>query len=769
MPKTARERLAQILSDVEADGADSAMLRLPGSVLALEVDGVGPVQVPIRAAQAKQLMAAGRPAGYGRGAQTLNDTSVRDTWEIAPDRVSLGGPSWQACLDAALEQFGEELGLPEGTWLTAGLHSMLVYGKGQFFLPHQDSEKHAEMVATLVVMLPSVHTGGELVVDDSGSEQVYLGSRDDLVLVAFYADRRHEVRPVRSGYRVSLTFNLLLNRPDGTPETGGRAAGAASCIKEHFETRAVSPYGGADLGVPLRLAFLLDHEYTEGGLAAGLLKGADAHRVAVLQDAARQAGCESMLALAEIKETWDVLPDEYAGPGSWYGADGSYFDGEEAPDDDFEGGFDPDADDSEGGAHQLNSLIEGEISLGWWIGTDGSGAETIQLPLGDYEVCMVTPTESITPYETEFEGYMGNYGNTLDRWYRRAAMVMWPREKAFAARAEAGSAWAMQTLLDRIDAGELEGARADAASLKPFWTNLAVDVFAPALQVAAALEDAAMAHMVAAPFRLQLLTADHAPLLAALAKAYGDQWTLELVGHWHSPNRSARLDLSSWIVESLLPLCQKQHQCGAGPVSDGLAELAWESVRSGLEAAIGHKHPGRRREYLGDLGEPLARTLEAASGELGAAIAEFLQPLGGAAVELLVPVLRALRLPPTPAVLAIANNCRERLSLLAGQPARTADDWSIAWTGCGCGLCDRLAGFLSAPTEHTHEWPLATPGRQHVHQQIDASGLPLRHATRRKGRPYTLVLEKTDELFRHEDEMLRKAQADFAWLMETFG
>ena len=64
---------------------------------------------------------------------------------------------------------------------------------------------------------------------------------------------------------------------------------------------------------------------------------------------------------------------------------------------------------------------------------------------------------------------MGNYGNTLDRWYRRAAVVVWPRDRAFAARAEAGSQWALSQLRDRIEAGDLEGARAAAESLAPFW------------------------------------------------------------------------------------------------------------------------------------------------------------------------------------------------------------------------------------------------------------------------------------------------------------
>lgn len=49
----------------------------------------------------------------------------------------------------------EELGLPNAASLTADLHSLLVYEPDQFFLPHQDSEKSDDMVATLVVTLPS--------------------------------------------------------------------------------------------------------------------------------------------------------------------------------------------------------------------------------------------------------------------------------------------------------------------------------------------------------------------------------------------------------------------------------------------------------------------------------------------------------------------------------------------------------------------------------------------------------------------------------------
>ena len=63
--------------------------------------------------------------------------------------------------------------------------------------------------------------------------------------------------------------------------------------------------------------------------------------------------------------------------------------------------------------------------------------------------------------------------------------------------------------------------------------------------------------------------------------------------------------------------------------------------------------------------------------------------------------------------------------------------------------CDALGRFLGSQSR-VLEWPLAKDGRRHVHTQIDSAELPVRHKTRRQGRPYTLVLTKTDELFTPE-------------------
>jgi len=45
--------------------------------------------------------------------------------------------------------------------------------------------------------------------------------------------------------------------------------------------------------------------------------------------------------------------------------------------------------------------------------------------------------------------------------------------------------------------------------------------------------------------------------------------------------------------------------------------------------------------------------------------------------------------------------------------------------------------------------------------------MPVHHQTRRSGRPYTLVLKKTDALFEREQQARWRDQADLAWLGGT--
>ncbi len=158
-------------------------------------------------------------------------------------------------------------------------------------------------------------------------------------------------------------------------------------------------------------------------------------------------------------------------------------------------------------------------------------------------------------------GYMGNYGNTLDRWYRRAAVVLWPRQQAFAVRAEASPGWALDALASRLESGDVAGAQADAAALAPFWDSAARGepkrgFFTKALEVALELGEPATAAALLAPFQVEMLGPGHAAALTRMVERYGEHWAGDLIQGWsgRAVHRGGE-DRPAWLA--LLPrLCE---------------------------------------------------------------------------------------------------------------------------------------------------------------------------------------------------------------------
>lgn len=209
--------------------------------------------------------------------------------KIPAAAVRLTAEGWPAVLDHTLARIQEELGLPTASRLTAAPDKLLIYGPGQFFLPHQDTEKEDGMMATLIITLPSDFSGGEFRVSHQNQTLRSRGSRKHLSVVAFYADCPHEARPVTAGYRVVLTYNLMLpetSAPQRLPEQSVQAV--ADALTRHWNTPAPSRWAhDRERPAPDRLVFLLDHEYTQRSLSWKRLKGVDRPRALALREAAR--------------------------------------------------------------------------------------------------------------------------------------------------------------------------------------------------------------------------------------------------------------------------------------------------------------------------------------------------------------------------------------------------------------------------------------------------------------------------------------------------
>src|SRR5260221_2604602 len=71
-------------------GRDTVEVPLPK----VEVTGVGMLSFPVPEEQARKLIEHAERAPYGRGSETVLDTSVRRVWQLPAGKVRISGRSW---------------------------------------------------------------------------------------------------------------------------------------------------------------------------------------------------------------------------------------------------------------------------------------------------------------------------------------------------------------------------------------------------------------------------------------------------------------------------------------------------------------------------------------------------------------------------------------------------------------------------------------------------------------------------------------------------
>src|SRR5260221_694115 len=339
----------------------------------IDVDGVGRIAFPILPVQADRLVAIAEAAPYGRGELTVVDREVRRTWQIDSAKVRIGGRHWDKTLAGLVADIALGLGVSEP--VAADFYKLLVYDTGSFFVDHRDTEKAPGMFATMVLVLPSTHSGGELVIKHLGRELV-LDPRpeepSEIGFAAFYADCVHEVRPVETGCRLTLVYNLRfvgkrrpLKAPDYRAERGRVVELLSSWASAEDE--------------PDKLILPLEHAYTPAELSFSALKGADAGVASVLVNAAAEADCDLHLALVSIDESGSA---EYAGYGRRrrWGRD-------EEDEEEFE----------------VGEVLYRELILSEWRRPDDDKATLGDFPFTENELCPPVAFEALTPDEQHFQ------------------------------------------------------------------------------------------------------------------------------------------------------------------------------------------------------------------------------------------------------------------------------------------------------------------------------------------------------------------------------
>ncbi len=795
---------APMADDPIARAAFACRRTLPAAALRLAVDGVGRVPLPVSARRAKALVAAGSAAPFGLGERTLVDPSVRNVTEIDAARVTVDEARWHEALDPALDGVRESLGLPSGR-LVARLHKLLVYGPGSFFLPHRDTERDDSMVGTLVVVLPAPHRGGALTVEHGGRTRRFVSagaSPDALVLLAFYGDCLHEVKRVTEGHRIVLSHELHFEPAETAGASGerGRARGHDSAARgqrtsrvaradtdgaaredallERVLPRYFDAGGTDDERAPRRrLVYLLDHGYSQGSLDWRRLKGDDGDWARALRRVAARLDLRAWLALVTIHETWST-----AGGDRWYDREHRYGYGHDDEEEDEPGeGF---VRTEDGVTVELVELIEDGRTLECLRDARGRRRDWPPMSFDEDELCH--PERALEPDETTYEGWMGNYGDTLERRYHRAAVVLWPEREHWRNLLDAGERALLGELLT-VPEERSEDALAGFLMLGDAWPPRAwpsrdAEALAEALALAARWDDPAASLRLLGGFGLDALERRHVPALARLGASRGAEFANAVIERWFDPapepseaafvHRARAAARAALTRLPLVPaLCKEVREIDALPAwGETLERLLVRLLSATLDANAEGRRAARashrraaiepaaerwralldaaaaldRRAFTARIADALIGDMGRAPPAVGIALAEHLAarddvPLGRTRAK-------ALRR-------AVRTRVREGLA----EAERADDDWSLApLGGCGCTHCRALDRFLKNATARTLEVKDIQEKRGHVEQRLAFAELPVEATTLRRGSPHTLVLTKREALF---DEARREADA----------
>jgi hypothetical protein len=250
------------------------------------------------------------------------------------------------------------------------------------------------MFGTLIIQLPSVYSGGELVVQHKGTKKVYDMAKDNefqFQFIAFFADCEHELKPVTSGYRLCLVYNLI-HPGTGALPTSFNLTNTVTNVVKVIKLWEEDPIG------PNKVAILLEHKYTQAGLSFMALKGEDLAKAEVLRKVKEQINLDVHLALITYHEL----------------------------------GY-PDDDVRSYGRRRRDVknvkmvVIDREIQANHWINMDDNSlAGYDDKTIDEEEIFPEGSLKNQDPTREEIAEATGNEGASMDRWYERAALIIRP-------------------------------------------------------------------------------------------------------------------------------------------------------------------------------------------------------------------------------------------------------------------------------------------------------------------------------------------------------
>ncbi|OJT14797.1 hypothetical protein TRAPUB_8651 [Trametes pubescens] len=248
-----------------------------------------------------RLAEACQPASFGVNQQDVFDESYRKAGKLDLDSfvLAFNADTHTGLLDAVRS------GLFPGTddrEIRVELYKLNVYGENAFFKSHKDTPRAENMFGSLVIVFPTPHVGGALILRHDGREWVFDSGKllsdpslpPRIAYAAFFSDVDHEVTLVESGHRVSATYNLYFCPSEHSPASaatdsptalrvfhpiGENPSEVSSALQELLAEPTFLPNGGT-LGFGLRHLYPFPKTWSHGDVEPltslkAWLKGSD--------------------------------------------------------------------------------------------------------------------------------------------------------------------------------------------------------------------------------------------------------------------------------------------------------------------------------------------------------------------------------------------------------------------------------------------------------------------------------------------------------------
>ena len=426
----------------------------------IHVNGYGLLPFPLIKTTVDSIKPLCKQSPYGMGEETLVDITVRNSFQLDPSQFEIKNDLFSTQLDKIIQKkIKSDLGL-EGAKICGKIYKLLIYETGGKFEEHKDTEKEDNMFGTLIVQLPSVFTGGDLVVKHLQSSKTFenssKGSSTHCKFVAHYASCPHQLNEVTSGYRAALIYSLCW---DGNGMKPSPYVASTNAVKLTNTMNLLM-----DLTEVSYICLGLEYEYSDAsvkGKSLKFFKGKDKNFIKGLKNALDYDRVISG------KDRWEFFIATANKQIEESGNCQRYIDGRR----------------SAWGGCGKDCYMEEEMGRSFHVDNFVPLSQTSSMPYEKLRL-KIDPEEDIINFprhkvstgkvkrrrkedsDEEFwgtkdlgegcSGPSGNEGSTRERWYKKKVIVLWRNDCSLAVQCSSSLANGVNHVFNLLKKGEME-------------------------------------------------------------------------------------------------------------------------------------------------------------------------------------------------------------------------------------------------------------------------------------------------------------------------